>query len=579
MRKLKHVCGEIVRLVRPYLLSEDRLAAWLLLLAILVLTLVSVGMGLLISFSQRLFYTALQEKHAAAFLRALFWFTPRPGRVAVPPFILFVTANIAALCLSLYLQAVLQLRWQRWLTARIVGQWLSDHAYHRLTWHEEASGDASRNGRDNPDQRIQEDIEDATRNVIAFATGLLQSVAAIVSFGGLLYALSGPCRIAGVPIPGSLLWAALLYAAACTAIAHLAGRSIARINFARQRCRGDFRVALVRVRENAEEIAFLRGEAAEAAVIEASFARYYRTALRLVLRTSGLSFLSNMSDELAIVFPTVIAAPRFFAGQISFGTLNQIRLGFLQLAEAALWFVSTYAQLAEFVSQLERLSTLQAALLPVASEGDGHVRRSGGDRVRVDVARVASAAGDTLLAPVAFDIPAGSSTAITGPSGAGKTTLLRLLAGLRTGTGGHVTLPDEGVVFVPQRVYLPAGALRRALCYPADPALFAEAELRRILALVGLDHLAASLDVADDWSRRLSPGQQQRLALGRAVLQQPRWLFLDEPTASLHGEARIELQRALAAALPSATLVTVTHDPAVAALHGRRIELAPPIAA
>ncbi len=574
MRRLLHVCREIVGLIRPYLASEDRLAAWCLLLAILALTIANVGLGLLISFSQRLFYTALQEKHAGAFIRALFWFTVRPGRLPVPPFILFVTVNIAVACLSLYLQALLQLRWQRWLTARTVNQWLSNHAYYRLP-QLARSGNL---GTDNPDQRIQEDIEDATRNVIAFATGLLSSIASIISFGGLLYALSGPVTLLGLRVEGYLLWTALLYATVCTLVAHLAGRSIAHINFARQRFRGDFRVSLVSVRENAEEIAFLRGESAESDAIASSFASYYRTALRLVLRTSGLTFLSNMSDELAIVFPTVIAAPRFFAGQISFGTLNQIRLGFLQLAEAALWFVSTYAQLAEFVSQLERLWTLQSSFARLATDR-GTLERQSGEHVLLETKHILSPAGDVLLAHAAFEIPQGRSVALTGPSGAGKTTLLRLLSGLWTSANGRVVVPDEGVVFVPQRAYLPAGSLRRALCYPGDPALVPEADLGRVLTLVGLPDLATSLDITDHWSRRLSPGQQQRLALGRAILQRPRWLFLDEPTASLHPQARVELHDALAAALPSTTLITVTHDPAVVALHDRRIDIAPPIAA
>ena len=562
---------QIWRLARPYLSSEDRLAAWALLVGILTLTLANVGLGLLISYSQRLFYTALEEKRADAFLTALFWVTARPGRVPVPPFIVFVTMNIGFACLSLYLQGVLQLRWQRWLTGRFVGLWLSGQAYYRVPLLRRSDDP----GTDNPDQRIQEDIEDATRNVISFATGLLSSVASVVSFGGLLWALSGPLTVLGVHVGGSLLWAALIYAAGCTAIAHLAGRSIARINFVRQRFRGVFRVSLVRVRDNAEQIAFLRGEPAEAASISRHFTDYYGMALRLVLRTSGLTFLSNMFDEMAIVFPTVIAAPRFFAGQISFGTLNQIRLGFLQLATAALWFVSTYAALAEFVSQVERLSSLQDALRRMAAE-DGGLAHSGGEENRVSVAvrQVFDPVGGIVIEDLAFGIARGCSTAITGPSGTGKTTVLRLLAGLWTRADGAVSVPKAGVVFVPQRVYLPEGTLRTALCYPGEADWFEDSELKRVLARVGLPELAGALDVADDWGRHLSPGQQQRLALGRAIVQQPDWLFLDEPTASLDPPARVALHGMLAAELPQTTLVTVTHDPAVARLHAREVGIA-----
>lgn len=571
MRRLTHICREAVRLAWPYLGSEDRVAAWLLLLAILALTLANVGVGLLISFSQRLFYSALQEKHAYAFIRALFWFTPRSAGVPIPPFLFFVTVNIASTCVSLYLQAVLQLRWQRWLTTRVVGQWLSNHAYYHLPLLGR-SGDPSA---DNPDQRIQEDIEDATRNVIAFAAGLLSSLASMVSFGGLLYTLSEPITFFGKHIGGYLLWSALLYAAVCTAIAHLAGQSIAGINFVRQRFRGDFRLSLVRVRENAEEIAFLRGETAETTAISASFSSYYRTSLRLVMRTSGLTFLSNMSEELAIVFPTVIAAPRFFAGQISFGTLNQVRLAFLQLAEAALWFVSTYAQLADFVSQLQRLSTLQEALIRLAHDPGTLARHVDGNRAVVNASSLTSAAGDIITGSFEIDIAPGHSTAITGPSGAGKTTMLRILAGLWKSATGYVVVPHSGAVFVPQRAYLPSGPLRRALCYPADPLSFSDAELEHVLDLVGLAEMKESLDVLDDWARRMSFGQQQRLALGRAILQRPSWLFLDEPTSSLHPQARIALHDALATALPSTTIVTITHDPSVAARHDCKIGLMP----
>ncbi|MGI4942445.1 MAG: ABC transporter ATP-binding protein/permease, partial [Janthinobacterium lividum] len=566
MRRILHVAAAVVRLARPYLLSEDRFAAWLLLLAVVGLNLGNVGLGLLISFSQSIFFTALQEKDSAGFLRGLFWFTPRAGSLPMPPFVLFATFNIGVSSLALYLQSVLQLRWQRWLTGRLVGDWLSGGACYRLPLRR-APDDP---GADNPDQRIQEDVEEVTRNVIDLSIGFLTSLASTVSFGGLLWSLSEPVRLGGVAVHGWLFWTALLYAAACTAATHLAGRPLADLNFARQRLRGDFRYALVQVRDHAEPVAFLRGESAERRFLARRFDAYYRNGLRVVLRTAGLGFLSSEFEQAAIIFPTVIAAPRFFAGQITFGTLNQIRLGFLSLAEAALWFATSYARLAEFVAQVERLSTFQTSLA-AAAEPAGALVVNRGEDVALDLARLLDTQGRTLLADVALRLPAGGSTAITGPSGLGKTTLLRVMARIWPYAEGTATLPGEGAVFVPQSAYLPQGTPRHALCYPQDTHAIPDAELRRVLARVGLAELSSALDDQDTWAARLSAGQRQRVALARALLQRPRWLFLDEATSALDAPSRASLHEVLRAELGAGTLVSITHDRDLAALHDRVI--------
>ncbi|MGI4801403.1 MAG: ABC transporter ATP-binding protein/permease [Janthinobacterium lividum] len=568
MRRMLHVATAVVRLARPFLLSEDRVAAWLLLLAVVGLNLGNVGLGLLISFSQSIFFTALQEKDSASFLQGLFWFTPRPGSLPMPPFVLFATFNIGIASLAQYLQSVLQLRWQRWLTSRLVRDWMSSGAYYRLPLLRAADDP----GADNPDQRIQEDVEEVTHNVVDLSIGFLTSLASTVSFGGLLWSLSEPVRLGSFSLHGWLFWTALFYAVVCTTTTHVAGRRLADLNFTRQRLRGNFRYALVQVRDHAEPIAFLRGEAAERRFLAGRFDAYYRNGLRVVLRTAGLGFLSSEFEQAAIVFPTVIAAPRFFAGQMTFGTLNQIRLGFLNLAEAALWFATSYARLAEFVAQVERLSTFQTSLA-VAAEPVDTLTLGEGEDVALDLARLLDPQGCTLLTDVALRLPAGHSTAITGLSGLGKTTLLRVLASVWPYAEGTAVLPREGTVFMPQSTYLPEGTLRRALCYPQEAYAVPDAELRRVLDRVGLAKLSDTLDDLDNWAVRLSAGQRQRVALARALLQRPRWLFLDEATSALDGASRTLLHEVLRAELGGGTLVSVTHDRDLAALHEQMIVL------
>ncbi len=566
MKKVGRFFADLWFLTKPYFTSEEWKPAWALLIALIALNLLQVGLGLVVSFSRNIYYTALQQKDAAGFFRGLFWFTPRPHTFPMPGFFMFVVVLILSGVLANYLQSWLQIRWQRWMTARFVEQWLGEHAHYRLMLTNSIQGV----GADNPDQRIQEDIEDVTASSLGFVLGLISSIVTVFSYGGLLWALSGPLVLFGLHIHGYLFWAAVLYSIVVTWLTHLVGRPLAALTFQQQRLRGNFRFSLVKTRENAEAIALLGGESEERQGINRRFADFYANFFRIMNRTAWLSLVTGGFSEVSSNFALLISAPRFFASRITFGTMMQIVQLFGDLQDAFLWFMNQYAIFAAYAAQIERLATFQRALDVAKRVGAPTARRQimANDVVARELA-ISLPDGQPLLAPTDFTLEPDVSTAILGPSGAGKSTLFRALAGVWPFTSGQLVGPPIGAVFLPQEPYLPEGTLRRVLCYPQHPGEVGDPALAAALQSVGLLPLAAHLDLEAAWSQRLSPGEQQRVALARALLLRPSWLFMDEATSSLDAAAEAELFAMLKRELPETTLVSITHREALARLHDR----------
>ena len=570
MRKARRFFADLFYLTKPYFVSEEWKSAWALLALLVALNLIQVGLGLWISFARNIFYTALQEKQASAFFRGLFWYTPRPHGLPMPGFVWIGVALIACGVLSTYVQQWLQIRWRRWMTARFVGNWLDGHAHFRMM----LTDDTQAVGADNPDQRIAEDVDTVTDNSLSFATGIISNVVTIISYGGLLWALSGPLALFGIDIPGYLFWSALLYAILITWISHLVGRPLAALTFAQQRFSGNFRFALVKVRDNAEAISLSAGESEERRGLGGRFADVYANFVRIMNRTAWLSLVTGGFGYVTDVFPLAITAPRFFAGKITFGTIAQIQQIFADVSGALLWFMNNYAAFASYAAQVERLATFQRGLdraraIPTAlartPANDGALAANGLSLALPD--------GRPLLTPTDLVIQPGVSTAIVGPSGTGKTTLFRALAGIWPFAGGTLAGPPLGSLFLSQKPYLPEGTLRRALCYPQHPNEVDEASLTEALSRAGLARLAPDLDVEAPWSQRLSPGEQQRVAFVRVLLLRPTWLFLDEATASLDADAERTLYATIREQLPDTTIVSITHRPELAQLHDRIFRL------
>lgn len=558
---------KVLALALPYFNSEEKWKARGLLAAIVALNLAAVYMLVLLNEWNRLFYDALQNKDQTVFWREL-------GRFTYLAFGFIVIAVY-----RFYLRQVLEMRWRNWMTRHYLGRWLSNKAFYQLELTRFAKGaDAPP---DNPDQRIADDLNMFTSSTLSLSMGLLNAVVTLVSFVGILWTLSGSFSFnfqgASYTIPGFMVWMAVLYALVGSVLAHYIGRPLIALNFQQQRVEADFRVDLVRVREYSESIALDSGEAVERQHLGTRFGAVLDNYWRLTKASKRLSWFSNGYGQAAVVFPFIVAAPRFFSGAIQLGELMQISSAFGRVQDALSWFVDNYDSLAAWRATTDRITSFEASFQALSATP--LQLRDDGDALQIDALDLALPSGAALLSASALRLQAGDSVLVQGPSGSGKSTLLRALAGIWPWARGQVSRPadfGEQAMFLPQRPYFPIGSLRKALAYPQADSRYSDEQLRQALRDALLPQLATRLDDEDSWGQKLSGGEQQRLAIARALLKQPRWLFLDEATSALDEAAERSLYDRLQALVRSrdGALVSIAHRPALAAFHGQQWSLA-----
>ncbi len=552
------------RLLRPYWTSEDRWRGAALLVAIIALVLVAVYLSVRFNSWNGDFYNAIQEKKYEDFKRLLLVFTG------------LAFASIVVAVYRTYLMQMLQMRWRRWLTEVYLAKWMQDAVHYRLTM--------VPNAPDNPDQRIAEDFKAFVDDSLSLLTGLIDATVSLVSFVGLLWVLSGayvlPASLGGASIPGYMVWVALVYAVLGSLLAHYIGRALIRLNVERQQYEADFRYALVRARENAESIAIYRGGADELAGFQARFSSVVANWWQIMKRQKQFAWFSNFYAQLAIIFPFFVGAPRYFSGAIQLGQLMQISSAFGQVQSAMSWFIDAYGRIATWRAAVVRLDGLLTAMEAAESL-----------RAPLEVTTVPSSQSLTMQnlslglpgrdAPVitsvaGFSIAPGQHTLITGPSGSGKSTLLRAISGIWPFASGRAQLPPmDECLFLSQRAYLPLGSLAHVLSFPANSRgqVFTDEQLAQTLRAVGLEALCSRVHDVAPWAQLLSGGEQQRLCLARALLQQPAWLFLDEASSALDEALEARMYGLLRERLPQTTLVSVAHRPGVAKFHQQRIRV------
>ena len=563
MSRLLSTLALIWRLARPYFFSEDRWAGRILLGAVIALELLIVAINVMLNQWNNRFYNALQERNWDNFVWELLFFCA------------LAAAFIVLAVYKLYLNQWLQIRWRRWMTRQYLDRWLADANHYRM----QLLGDAA----DNPDQRISEDINLFIDRTLTLTVGLLSAIVTLFSFIVILWTLSAaaPLLLFGTSfvIPGYLVWAALLYAMVGTALTHLIGWPLVGLNFRQQRFEADFRFNLVRVRENSEQIALLRGESDEREQLLNRFGRVVGNFMQIMLRTKKLTFLTASYTQVATIFPFIVISPAYFAGTIQLGGLMQTASAFTSVQTALSFFVDAYRQLAEWRAVIARLDGFNIAVesaqaAAIAKPGIEVAPHTGKDAIRIDDLVVRLPQGGALVAADDLVIAAGERVLVTGSSGAGKSTLFRAIAGTWPFGAGTIHVPKGAkVMTLPQRPYFSIGTLAAAVTYPAEPGTFSTEVLAEVITAVGLPALAGRLTEEAHWNRMLSLGEQQRLGIARAILQAPDYLFLDEATASLDESAEAAIYRLLDERLQHTTIVSIGHRSTLSAFHGRGIAL------
>ena len=570
MRGLGSFLNGAWQLSKPYFWrSEERWSALILLASILGLRFGLVGMSVVLSYWNREFFNALQEKNWDAFVSLLFWYRQTDSGF-MPGFCEVAVVYIVVAIYFTYLSQWLQIRWRRWMTGRFLDEWLADRAYYRIAM----TQDHDQSGTDNPDQRIAEDIRDFVDSALTLGISFIANIATLGSFVGILWGLSGQTAFFGVSIPGYMVWIAVAYAVIGTWLTHLVGRPLASLRFRQQRVEADFRYALVRFRDNMEAVALYRGESEENAGFKHRFTALTGNWWAIMQRVKMLSALTAGYEQVAHVFPIIVAAPRYFAGKMQLGGLTQTSGAFARVQGALSWFVDRYPDLANWRAIVDRLTMFDRAIQDArAQANNGFVMGPSSDgTLHLAGVTIALPNGTKLLDGADLTLTPGHSVVVTGRSGSGKSTLFRAIAGIWPFGEGRIAVPDNAF-FLPQLPYIPLGSLRHVVCYPRPASDFTKDDMALALADAGLPALADQLDVDENWSTRLSGGEKQRVALARALLVKPSWIFLDEATASLDPDAETDLYRVLKERLPQATLVSIAHRPSVAALHETRLDL------
>lgn len=542
---------QFVRVTATYFNPRASLVPFVWLAAIVFMTLFSVRMNILFSFWYNGFYSAMQNLDASAFWRMLGLFG------------ILAAVHVARALLNYFLEQSFQIRWRTWLTHVLIERWLSRQAYYRSQFVPASA--------DNPDQRIQQDVESFVSSTLTLSMGLLDAVVSLFSFTLILWNLSGVLEVFGWEIPRAMVFAVYLYVIVATVFAIKIGRPLIQLNFLNEKLGANFRYALMRLREYGESIAFYRGEKVERVALMRRFRDVIANLWAIIFRSVKFQGFNLAVSQAAVVFPFIVQAPRLLSKQITLGDVMQTAESFSQVQNALSFIRTSYDNFAGYRAIINRLAGFLESMDAARKLPSARVEADDGV-FAVESLTVRTPAGELLVDDLTLTVTGQTSILIRGKSGIGKTTLLRALAGLWPHADGRVRRPvGKLALFLPQKPYLPLGTLRAALYYPA-PARD-DAQAAEVLRRCHLGHLVTALDDVDDWSRRLSLGEQQRLAIGRVLLNRPRIVFLDEASSAMDEGLEHAMYQLMRESLPETITVSVGHRSTLIDFHARELEL------
>jgi uncharacterized ABC transporter ATP-binding protein HI_0036 len=542
-------------LAKGYLTPTRTLQPIIYFVIIVFFNLLSVRLDILFSEWYKAMYNALQKME-----ESIFW-------IQMIVFCVLATVHMANVLLTYYLTQRFTIQWRTWLNEQMVEKWTNNQAYYKTQY--------VYNQLDNPDQRIQQDVQSYVSSSISFATGVISAVVSIVAFTIILWGLAGPMTLAGITITHAMVYFVFMYVLVTSVFAFKIGRPLINLNFANERLTANYRYSLIRIKEYAESIAFFRGEKMEKSVLFQQFDRIIQNVWQMVFRTLKLSGFNFVVSQVSVIFPFIIQASRYFSKQIELGDLIQTAQAFGKVQSALSFFRNSYDDFAGYRAVLERLTGFHTAI-EQANQTSNIVIQPTETAVEFENLTVNKPTGEALIKNLNLHLPQGSSLLIKGPSGSGKTTLLRTIAGLWAYSEGTVRCPQHDVLFLSQKPYLPQGRLIDALFYPqVAPEDVDLVNAAQIMQQVQLGHLAEKLTQENDWTRVLSLGEQQRLSFARVLMHKPLAAFLDEATASMDEGLEDAMYRLLREGLPQTTIISVGHRSTLQTHHQQHLLINP----
>ncbi|WP_370766074.1 ABC transporter ATP-binding protein/permease [Haemophilus sp.] len=532
-----------------YLSPRRSIKPLLFFLLIVAMTLVSVRISLVHSEWYNNMYTSLQE-----FNEPVFW-----DQMVL--FCVIATSSVMTALLSYYLEQRFSINWIEWLNSQLVDKWMDNRAYYKTQY-------VSAN-LDNPDQRIQQDVQSYVRTSLSLSTGVIDAVTSMISYTILLWGLAGPMMVFGTEIPRMMVFLVFTYVIITTVIAFRLGRPLIMLNFVNERLNANYRYSLIRIKEYAESVAFYAGEKVESSQLYKQFGSVINNMWDIVYRTLKFSGFNLVVSQVSVVFPLLIQVGRYFEKQIKLGDLMQTLQVFGKLHSNLSFFRNSYDGFAGYKATLDRLTGFSYAIDMANRQSTSHLHEHETDVIFKDLS-ISNPFGKNLIENLNLTLTKGSTLLIQGNSGVGKTTLLRTVAGLWAYSEGEVYCPKHQL-FLSQKPYLPQGSLLTALAYPNEENTFNRDEMIEVLKQVSLGHLQDRLEQEQDWTRILSLGEQQRLAFARLLLHKPNVAFLDEATASMDEGLEDTMYRLLKERLPHTTVISVGHRSTLQAFHQQQL--------